>query len=115
MRLWNTILSSIFSLLLILIFDPSLAYAASIDYVGYTLKAIGSLIIVVALLFASVWVLKKLQINVKKGGRIKVIDRTYIDNKHSLVIIEVDQKQFLIGVGNEINLICELEKNEEDT
>ena len=92
----------------------SLVYAGSIDYLGYTLKALGSVIIVIALLFASVWALKKLQINTKRGGRIRILDRTYIDNKHSLVIIEVDEKQFLLGVGNEINLISQLVKNEEN-
>ncbi|MGE4546553.1 MAG: flagellar biosynthetic protein FliO, partial [Desulfurella sp.] len=74
----------------------------------------GSVIIVVALLFASVWALKKLQINTKKGGRIKILDRTYIDNKHSLVIIEVEEKQFLLGVGNEVNLIAQLSENEKN-
>ncbi|MGC9257429.1 flagellar biosynthetic protein FliO [Desulfurella sp.] len=106
---------SAFFLFVFLILCPSLAYADSIDYLGYSLKALGSVIIVVALLFASVWALKKLQINTKRGGRIKILDRTYIDNKHSLVIIEVDEKQFLLGVGNEINLISQLVKNEENT
>ncbi|MGC8502275.1 flagellar biosynthetic protein FliO [Desulfurella sp.] len=106
---------SAFFLFVFLILSPSLAYADSIDYLGYSLKALGSVIIVVALLFASVWALKKLQINTKRGGRIKILDRTYIDNKHSLVIIEVDEKQFLLGVGNEINLISQLVKNEENT
>jgi flagellar protein FliO/FliZ len=104
-----------FFIFVFFILIPSLAYAGSIDYLGYSLKALGSVIIVIALLFASVWALKKLQINTKRGGRIKILDRTYIDNKHSLVIIEVDEKQFLLGVGNEINLISQLVKNEENT
>ncbi|MGC8790786.1 MAG: flagellar biosynthetic protein FliO [Desulfurella sp.] len=103
-----------FFIFVFFILIPSLAYAGSIDYLGYSLKALGSVIIVIALLFASVWALKKLQINTKRGGRIKILDRTYIDNKHSLVIIEVDEKQFLLGVGNEINLISQLVKNEEN-
>lgn len=101
-------------LLVFFVFSPVYVYADSIDYLGYTLKALGSVIIVVALLFASVWVLKKLQINTKKGGRIKILDRTYIDNKHSLVIIEVEEKQFLLGIGNEVNLIAQLSENEKN-
>jgi len=101
--------------LLLLLFKPIIAYADTIDFWAYSLKALGSIIIVVALLFASVWALKKLQINTKKGGRIKIIDRTYIDNKHSIAIIEVDEKQFLIGIGNEIHLISILSNNEKDT
>ena len=103
-----------FFIFVFFILIPSLVYAGSIDYLGYTLKALGSVIIVIALLFASVWALKKLQINTKRGGRIRILDRTYIDNKHSLVIIEVDEKQFLLGVGNEINFISQLVKNEEN-
>ncbi|OSS42585.1 hypothetical protein DESAMIL20_469 [Desulfurella amilsii] len=101
-------------LLVFFVFSPVAVYASSIDYLGYTLKALGSVIIVVALLFASVWALKKLQINTKKGGRIKILDRTYIDNKHSLIIIEVEEKQFLLSVGNEINLIAQLSENEKN-
>ncbi len=101
-------------LLLLLLLKPIVAYADSINYLAYSLKALGSVIIVVALLFASVWALKKLQINTKKSGRIKILDKTYIDNKHSLMIIEVDERQFLIGVGSEINLIAQLSENEKN-
>lgn len=100
--------------LVFFVLSPVSVYAGSIDYLGYTLKALGSVIIVVALLFASVWALKKLQINTKKGGRIKILDRTYIDNKHSLMIVEVEEKQFLLGVGNEVNLIAQLSENEKN-
>lgn len=105
---------SIIFLFVFFVISPSLAYADSISYLGYSLKALGSVIIVVALLFASVWALKKLQIHTKKGGRIRILDRTYIDNKHSIVIIEVEEKQFLLGVGNEVNLIAQLSENEKN-
>lgn len=105
---------SIIFLFVFFVISPSLAYADSIGYLGYSLKALGSVIIVVALLFASMWALKKLQINTKKGGRIRILDRTYIDNKHSIVIIEVEEKQFLLGVGNEVNLIAQLSENEKN-
>jgi flagellar protein FliO/FliZ len=100
----------------VLMFLPAVSYAAeSGSYIGYTLKAFGSLLIVVALMFFAMYALKKINIASRfKSSRIKVIDRLYIDNKHSIVIAEIDNAEYVLGVGEDVNLIEKLRREDED-
>ncbi len=93
---------------------PSISFASnSQDYFAYTLKAFGSLIIVIALMLFAIYFLKKINISSRfKSGRINITDRLYIDNKHSIVIVRIDNKTFALGVGENINVITQLETSE---
>ncbi len=85
-------------------------------YAAYTLKAFGSLLIVLSLMFAAMYVLKKVNVASRfKSSRIKVLDRLYVDNKHSILIVEIDDKEYALGVGDDVNVISILgSKNAKD-
>ncbi len=95
---------------------PSICFASdSQSYLAYTLKAFGSLLLVLALMFFAMYFLKKINFSSKfKSGRISVMDRLYIDNKHSIVIVKVDNRVFALGVGENINVITQLDDNEKN-
>ncbi len=94
---------------------PAVSFAAdNQSYLAYSLKAFGSLLIVLALMFFAMYFLKKINISSRfKSGRINVIDRLYIDNKRSIVIAKIDNRVFALGVGENINVITELKNNED--
>ncbi len=99
---------------LLVVFFPSIAFADASQggYLSYVLKSFGSLLIVVSLMFAVVYVLKKINISSRfRSSRIRVVDRLYIDNKHSIVIAEIDNNRYALGVGENINVIDKLDEN----
>ncbi len=102
-------------LTLFFLFIPSICFAAQTQsYLAYSLKAFGSLLIVLALMFFAMYFLKKLNVSSRfKSGRINVIDRLYIDNKRSIVIAKIDNRVFALGVGENINVITELKEDED--
>lgn len=101
-------------LLITIIMFPLTSFASnSHNYFAYTLKAFGSLAIVIALMLFAMYLLKKINISSRfKSGRINVTDRLYIDNKHSIVIVKIDNKVFALGVGENINVITQLKSSE---
>ncbi len=97
-------------------FVPFVCFASSggESYFAYTLKAFGSLLIVLALMFFAMYFLKKINISSRfKSSRISVMDRLYIDNKRYIVIAKIDNKVFALGVGDNINVISELDDYED--
>ncbi|WP_022670170.1 flagellar biosynthetic protein FliO [Hippea alviniae] len=102
-------------ILFFLFFIPSLAFAdTNVDYFGYTLKAFGSLVLVLGIIFVFFYLTKRLNsLSRASNSRIKMKSRLYLDNKHYLSIVEIDKREFLIGVGENVNLLKEL-KNEKD-
>ena len=86
---------------------PVICFAAeSQNYTLYTLKAFGSLLIVLSLMFVAMYVLKKVNVASRfKSSRIKVLDRLYVDNKHSILIVEIDNKEYALGVGDDVSVI----------
>ena len=103
----------IFFLLFFLLL-PNYSYAANIGYWSYTLKAFGSLILVLGLIVVFFFVLKKMNSMGKySSARIKLKSKLYLDNKHYLAIIEVDNEEMLVGVGENVTILKELEDDEE--
>ncbi|AEA33840.1 flagellar biosynthetic protein FliO [Hippea maritima] len=104
----------IFILALLLI--PSMSFAAgNVDYWGYTLKSLGSLILVLGIIILFFYILRKLSYSGKiSSSRIKVKGKVYLDNKHYLAIVEVDGKEMLLGISDTINTLKELKTNDEE-
>jgi len=87
-------------------------------YKGYT-KTISTLLIVIALILGTVYVLKKkfgVSANLGKSGKmIQIVDHTPMGVKKSLFLVKVPGKHLLLGVTNDnIGLITEI-ANEEIT
>ncbi len=94
----------------VLLLIPAECYASEkIDYVSYTLKAFGSLLVVLALMFLAVYLLKRINIAGRfKSRDMQIVDKLYIDNKHYIVMVKVRGRLFLLGVGEGIRKIAEL-------
>ncbi len=101
-----------------LLLIPNVCFAASSSgggYLLYSLKAFGSLLIVLAVLFIGMYLLKKINIASRfKSERISLKDRLYIDNKRYIAIVRVDKEEFVVGVGENINLIAKLGKDDNE-
>ncbi len=104
-------------LLLSFFFVPSFALAETgenLDYFGYTIKAFGSLILVVGIIFVFFYLTRRLNsLSRASNSRMKVKSRLYLDNKHYISIVEIDGREFLIGVGDNVSMLKEL-KDEKD-
>ncbi len=100
---------------IVFVFFPSISFASNNpSYLAYTLKAFGSLLIVLALMFFAMYFLKKINISSRfKSSRMNVLDRLYIDNKHSIIIVRIDNRVFALGVGEDVKLITELNDSED--
>lgn len=89
------------------------------EYYSYFLKTLGSLLIILSIIFIIIYFLKKLNVMPKlKSSRIKIIDKLYMDNKHYIIIVEIDNSMYALGVGENINLITKIEnedKNKNET
>lgn len=68
------------------------------------LQALLSLIFVIGLLLASLWLFKfceqkgfkcKLTQNLKKGQRIQILEKRILDSKNQIVLISCDNKEYL--------------------
>ncbi len=95
---------------------PLNCYAAGVNYWSYTLKAFGSLLLVLGIIVAFFFILKKINTMGKySSARIKLKSKLYLDNKHYLAIVEIDNKEILLGVGENVTILEELNKNNEET
>ncbi len=102
-------------LLALLLLVPLNAYGAGLNYWSYTLKAFGSLLLVLGLIVAFFFILKKINTMGKySNSRIKMKGRLYLDNRRYLTIVEVDGDEFLLGVSENITLLKELNKDYEE-
>ncbi|WP_198014793.1 FliO/MopB family protein [Hippea sp. KM1] len=97
-------------------FISSTCYASEApDYWGYTLRSLGSLILVLGVIVLFFYIIKK----ISRGGgvsssRIKIKNRLYLDNKRYLAVIEVDGREFLIGASDSINILMELKNDDKE-
>ncbi|MEJ5300792.1 MAG: flagellar biosynthetic protein FliO [Thermodesulforhabdaceae bacterium] len=71
---------------------------------GYLLlKTAGVLVLIIALMFFLVFLLRRysptLLRKYSSERQIKVIERCSLSPKHSLVLVEIDGIQFLVGIG----------------
>jgi flagellar protein FliO/FliZ len=65
------------------------------------------LALVVGLLYASKWFMQR---RPRGGRRLRFIEAMAVGNKEKLVLVEVDDRQLLLGVStNQVNLIKELD------
>ncbi len=96
-------------LVLFFSFVANSAYAASQNsngYIEYTAKAFGSLMIIVAIMLLALYISKKLNLSNRfKSSKMKVVDRLFLDSKHYIAIVEIEDKIFILGVGESVNLI----------
>ena len=86
-----------------------------IDFSSSLLSMLKGLAICIALLLLVVWVLKKLKSPIVTGhGRsLKIIERLPVSAKSSILLIEVNNKRVLIGVGSEpVSLISDFVDSE---
>lgn len=75
------------------------------------MSMIVSLLMVLALIILSAWVLKKFNIANKSVSGMQVISTLPLGHKEKLVVVQVAEEQLLLGVsGQQINLIKALEK-----
>ena len=66
------------------------------------------LALVVGLLYASKWFIQR---RPRGGRRLRFIEAMSVSNKEKLVLIEIDDRQLLIGVSpQQVNLLTELER-----
>lgn len=101
---------------LFFLFLPKNSYAAdSIGYWSYTLKAFGSLLLVLGLIVVFFFVLKKINsLGKYSSARIKLKSKLYLDNRHYLAIVEIDNKEMLVGVGENVTILKEFDNDKED-
>ncbi|MDZ4785052.1 MAG: flagellar biosynthetic protein FliO [bacterium] len=82
------------------------------------LRMIEGLVLVAGIFLVGVHLYKKFVLKDKslpnkfRGRRIKIIERTPISSKASLLLVEIEGKKVLVGVGSENVSITELESNE---
>jgi flagellar protein FliO/FliZ len=70
-----------------------------------------SLLMVLALIIASAWILKKFNFANKSVSGMQIISSLPLGHKEKLVVVQVAQEQLLLGVsGQQINLIKVLDK-----
>lgn len=82
---------------------------------GIIFKLILSLVIIIGLIYATVFILKKLGHRSLPGssGMIEVISKSYLAPKQSLYIVKLGTSYSVLGVGeSSINLIKELSPDE---
>lgn len=78
------------------------------------LRALGSLAVVVLTILAAAWFFRRYfrpdQWGMQSFGQIKVLQTMPIGTKKKLLLVEVDEKRMLLGVGSDtIRHICELD------
>lgn len=101
--------------IVLFLFFPCDAFAEGVGYFSYTLKALGSLILVLGVIVVFFYLLKKISSPSKlSSGRLRLKGRLYLDNKHSLAIVEIDKKELLIGIADNITLLKELDNEKND-
>ncbi len=77
------------------------------------ITALGTLLIVIAVLFAAWWVTRKIAGSGQFGGRsryMKIIDRMPVAQDRFLVLVRLGEKVYLLGVASsEITFLAEME------
>ena len=79
------------------------------SYVSTLANMVGGLIVVIALIFVLAYIVKRLNLAPSQHGQIKTIAVSAVGQKEKLLIVEVNQQQYLLGVtSQQINLIDKL-------
>jgi len=79
---------------------------------GLLVRTSFSLLIVIAMILAFLWVAKILWFSSKSGARssIEVLERHQLTANSSLCIVKIKDRVLLLGVGENVNLVCELSR-----
>ncbi len=79
---------------------------------GQILSLIASFVLVLVLLFATLWVLRRIGVSglrTQSGRRLAIVDSLWLGNRQRIVLVRVDEKEVVIGVsGQTISLLVEL-------
>lgn len=94
---------------------PATDYSPSLT--GIIFKLIISMILIVGLIYLSMYLIKKVNNRATGGGivgdTIKVIGRTFISPKQSLYLVKIGQRYAILGATeSNINMITELNEQE---
>ncbi len=77
------------------------------------LKIVLILFVMVGVMFALAWLVKKYQSRLllfSKGKKIQILEKAMLSTKHFLFLVEVENKTFLIGISpQDIKVLKELE------
>ncbi|WP_051326549.1 flagellar biosynthetic protein FliO [Aliagarivorans taiwanensis] len=70
-----------------------------------------SLVVVLITIFVCAWVLKKTRVAQLGNGRMKVISQLALSAREKIVVVEVGEQQYLIGVtAQQVQLLDKLEQ-----
>jgi flagellar biogenesis protein FliO len=92
---------------------PEIDYSPGI--VGIVFKLILSMVIIVGLIYLSIFMLKKISNRTipNGGGLVKIIGKSYLTPKQSLFIVKLGLSYAILGVSeNSVNLIKDLSAEE---
>lgn len=80
------------------------------------LTTLGSLAVVIAIIFALAWLLKKMRLPVMGNQKgLSVIRQVSVGTRERIAVVKVGEEQFLVGITPQtINLISRLDKPIED-
>jgi len=79
------------------------------SYVSTLANMLGGLIVVIALIFLLAYIVKRLNLVPSQNALIKTIAMTQVGQKEKLMVIEINQQQYLLGVTpHQINLLDKL-------
>lgn len=97
---------------LILSFDAVAQSTQSITNPTSVLSIFLSLLLVVAIIFALAYVMRRFNVTHGGGGQLKVVASMVAGAKERIMVIEVGDEQHMIGVtSHNISHLCKLDKN----
>ncbi|HLV08926.1 MAG TPA: flagellar biosynthetic protein FliO [Halanaerobiales bacterium] len=71
------------------------------------------LLLVLGIIYLTAYLYKNKMMGQKQGRYIRVLDRTYLNSKASLILLEVNERVLLLGISdNKIELLNEWESGE---
>ncbi|UJF21295.1 flagellar biosynthetic protein FliO [Shewanella sp. OMA3-2] len=89
--------------------DVSTSVNNNTSTVSTLANMLGGLIVVVALIILLAYIVKKLNLVPSQNAIIKTIAMTQVGQKEKLMIVEINQQQYLLGItAQQINLIDKL-------
>ena len=104
------VLRYVFFCLLLIIGFQALAQVESSDLTDELLTMTWGLLGVIALIFGLSYLTKKLKLTSQYSSELKIVSLLSLGHKEKLAILEVEDKQYVIGItSHNINLITPLE------
>jgi flagellar protein FliO/FliZ len=95
--------------------EPAKEQIEEISIVPYVFKFIGSFILIIALLFFVLKYLSKKTKMYQAGGPIHALGGHSLGNNRSLQMVMIGETLYIVGVGEDVNLIRTIPPGEEQT